>query len=92
MYENFEGSYIMEQTLLTSAQRRKLAENNRKIQLVRELIGTKVQVNNGEMGELIGWRFNSDAEFEYVIRLWADDRCELISEKDFQERGYVFIG
>ena len=87
----------MEQTLLTSSQRQKLAENNRKIQVIRSLIGTKVQVgsketsNPGEEGELIAWRFNQNAELEYAIRLFANDQCILISEEEFQKKGYVFI-
>ena len=88
----------MKQTLLTSAQRQKLAANNRKIQLIRELIDTTVEIgpgeslHKGEKGELIGWRFNKNAELEYVIRLHSNDQCILITEEDFKEKGYVFIG
>ena len=84
----------MKQTLMTSAQRSKLAENNRKIQVIRGLIGCTVQIGQKEtshQGELIGWRFNQNAEIEYVIRFFADDRCLLISEEDFQKKGYTFI-
>ena len=88
----------MEQTLLTSEQRRKLASNNRKIQQIRQLIGVTVQIGpqeksyKGEQGELIGWRFNNKAELEYVIRLFANDQCIFISEEKFKEKGYTFIG
>lgn len=88
----------MRQTLLTSEQRRKLASNNRKVQQIRELIGTTIEVgpgetsHNGEKAELIGWRFNSKAEIEYVIRYYSNDQCILITEEDFQKKGYVFIG
>ena len=88
----------MKHDLLTSAQRRKLADNNRKIQEIRELVGATVQIGpkeellKGKQGELIGWRFNKNAEIEYAIRLFADDQCLLISEKEFHEKGYTFIG
>ena len=88
----------MRQTLLTSEQRRKLAQNNRKIQQIRELIGTTIEVgpgetsHKGEKGELIGWRFNHKGEIEYVIRLYSNDNCILITEENFQKKGYAFFG
>lgn len=88
----------MKQTLLTSEQRRKLASNNRKVQLVRELIGKTIKVGAGEKtyagqkAELIGWRFNCKGEIEYVIRLYSNDNCILITEEEFKKKGYAFIG
>ena len=87
----------MKQTLLTSEQRRKLASNNRKIQQIRELIDTTVEIGpgeplyKGEKAELIGWRFNRQCELEYVIRLYSNDQCILITEEEFKKKGYVFI-
>ena len=46
----------------------------------------------GEKGELIGWRFNHKGEIEYVIRLYSNDNCILITEENFQKKGYAFFG
>ena len=88
----------MEITLLTSSQRKQIANNNREIEQIRELIGFTVKVgpqakrNKKEKGLLIGWSFNESGGVDYVIRLYKDDECICVSKEDFQQEGYTFIG
>ena len=88
----------MEQlTLFTSPQRKSIADNYRKIEQIREIIGLNVKVSpkanlkNIETGVIIGWRFNENEGVDYVIKLFENDQCVLISEED-SAKGYTFVG
>ena len=89
---------MKKQTLLTSSQRRSIAQDYRDIEEIRTLIGLTVEVGKeethctGERGQIIGWRFNENGGIDYVIRLYRTDECVCVSMENFTKRGYSFIG
>ena len=90
MLREFEGGlFVKEQTLLTSSQRKSIAENYRKIEQIREFIGTIVEVppiksrSRRVRGELVGWKFNEEGGVDYVLRLFETDECIFVSQDDF---------
>ncbi len=89
---------MKEQTLLTSSQRKSIAENYRAIEQIREFIGTVIEVPPSKnrsrrvRGELVGWKFNEAGGVDYVIRLFENDECVFVSEAEFAKEGYAFIG